>query len=296
MAREPEWKAARHARALAVVALVGSLAACGGGVVDDDDGEADHLTCATECKPSSSLAASQIRAYYAVVGDGSEVQAQAGFSTGSDPRFNVEIDGDDILRLVTPEGTQGFHIPASSKWTIVVDALVALVRGASPYLSDVDPPAAATQMQFQFVRGTTASYAATVVLPAPFQITSPSAGQTLPVTTRSLPVRLTSPFTTPHNSAAVECTDVNGNKGSGTASLSLVSGSLTADATSVSYSLALGDAIDAVEFSTDHPRGAVQSCDVELTVTYQNDGQATAGFASTQVFAQQVRKVSIALR
>lgn len=298
IARKLEWKAGRPLFALAGVALVGTLAACGGGIVDDDDGggEADHLTCATECKPSSSLATNQIRAHYVVVGDGTKVQARATFSSGRDPRTNVELDGNDSLRLVTPQGTQGFYIPAGSKWTMGIDALVTLLTGAKPYLSEVDPPSAATQMQFQLVRGTTATYVATVDLPAPFRITSPASGLRLPVTTRSLPVQLTSPVTTPHNIGRIECTDVNGNKGSGSENLSMVSGSLTADATSVSYSLALDDVIDAVEFSTDHPRGAVERCDLELEVVYQNDGLPDPGFASTLIYAQQIRKVKIALR
>ncbi|WP_200229858.1 hypothetical protein [Rubrivivax gelatinosus] len=101
VAKMPESTKALSIRTLAGAALLCTLAACGGGT-QDDNGEADRLICATGCKSSSTLASNKLRPSFVVVGDGKRVQAQAGFSSGSDLRFNVEIDGSDSLRLVTP--------------------------------------------------------------------------------------------------------------------------------------------------------------------------------------------------
>lgn len=294
MAGKLEWLAARPARAVAGVALVGALAACGGGVVDDN-GEADHLVCATGCKPSSSLKTNELRAYFAVVGDGSSVQAQAGFSTGSDLRFNVEIDGGDSLRLVTPKGSQGFHIPGGDITTLLGDALITLITGAKPYVSKIDPSSGVTPLRFEFVRGTTTEVS-TVELPAPFDILSPASRTTLPITQRTLPIRLSAAEVGSSHYASIDCTDVNGNKGSGSPGLGVVSGSLASDASGVSYSLDLGKAIDGLSFSSTYPRGAVARCDVKLQVVVQRVGQADPAFASAEVYAKQARSVSIALR
>ncbi|MBK1711866.1 hypothetical protein CKO43_03605 [Rubrivivax gelatinosus] len=231
-----------------------------------------------------------------VVGDGKRVQAQAGFSSGSDLRFNVEIDGSDSLRLVTPKGTQGFHIPAGDVTTVIGDALFTLIAGAKPYLSEVDPPSGAAPMQFQFIRGST-TLVSSVELPAPFKITSPASGTTLAITARTLPVRLTATApATKHETTTFNCTDVNGNTASGTPGLKVVPGSASADSTGVSYSLDIGAAVDGLSFSTTHPRGAVARCDVVLRAIVEAQGQADPQFESAQIFAQQIRSVSFAMR
>ncbi|TCO97694.1 hypothetical protein [Rubrivivax gelatinosus] len=291
----PRSKAERPLRALAGAAFVGVLAACGGGVVDDNDGEADHLVCATGCKPSSSLASNEIRAYFAVLDDGSSVQAQAGFSAGSDPRFNVEIDGNDRLQLVTPKGTQDFHIPAGNVATVIGDALLTLITGAKPYVSKIDPPSAATPLRFEFVRGTT-TLVSSVELPAPFKILSPASRSTLPLAQRTLPIRLSATEVGWSHYTSIDCTDVNGNKGSGTPGLDVVAGSFTRDSSGVSYSLDLGAAIDGLSYSTVHPRGAVARCDVDLQVVVLRQGLTDPAFASAQVYGKQARSISIALR
>lgn len=287
----------RSRATLMAAAIVTSFAGCGGGVTDDSHGAAAHLTCAKQCTPSSSLKTEQIRPSFAIVGNGQKVQAQAGFNTGNDPRFNVELDGDDELRLVTPQGTQKFHIPASSIETVVVDALKTLLIGATPYLSEVTPAQGTMPVQFQLVRGTTV-YTSAVTLPAPFQITAPVAGAVLPLTTRTLSVRLTSTSATADiaNAATLNCTDVNGNTASGQPALAVVQGSQATDVNGTAYVLDLGTALDGLSFTTTHPRGAVAACDVNLGVTVEVNGQADAAFNNPRVFAQQIRSVRLTLR
>lgn len=275
--------------------LLSTLAACGGGIEEDGNGQVDRLVCATACKPSSSLPTNQIRPSFVVVSDGSRVQAQAGFSSGSDLRFNVEIDGSDSLRLDTTQGSQGFHIPAGSISTIVVDALRTLVTGATPYLSEVNPAAGAEPMQFQFVRGGTV-HTSSIKLPAPYQIVSPANGATVAVTARALSIRLTSVAAATINGASFDCTDANGNTARGSPQLDVVPNSVTNEASGVSYSVDIGSAIDNLAFSTTHPRGAVASCDVVLKLIMQMQGQADPRFGNAQVFAQQIRSVMIAMR
>jgi hypothetical protein len=278
-----------------LVLLPAVLSACGGGLESDSGGQASRLTCATTCKPSSSLATDQIRPSFVVVSDGTRAQAQAGFSSGSDFRFNVEIDGTDSLRLSTTQGTQGFHIPAGSLSTVVVDALRTLVAGATPYLSELTPVAGTLPVQFQFVRGST-TYASSVELPAPFQITAPASGTTVPIATRRLSVALTSATAPTVNSATFACTDVNGNTATGSPTLNVVPGSLASTASGVSYALDVGEAVDGLTFSTNFPRSAVARCDLKLQLIVQAQGQADTRFADTQIFAQQIRSVTLAMR
>jgi hypothetical protein len=293
--RKPKLTDQRPARAVAGMLLISALSGCGGGLEDDSHGQADRLICATACQPSSSLSTGQIRPSFVVVSDGTRVQAQAGFSSGRDPRFNVEIDGSDSLRLVTAHGTQAFHIPAGSLATIVVDALRTLVTGATPYLSELAPSPGAEPMQFHFVRSA-ATHISSVELPAPFQIVSPALGATMALGARTLSVRLTSAVAATLNSATFNCSDVNGNTAAGTPSLNVVADSLTSDASGVTYSLAVGEAIDELTFSTTYPRGAVASCDIELQLIAQAQGQADPQFKDAQIFAQQIRSVSITAR
>lgn len=290
-----QWSSGRTVLAATSVVFVCALAACGGGVQDDGNGQVDRLACATACKPSSSLATDQIRPSFVVVSDGNRVQAQAGFSSGSDLRFNVEIDGSDSLRLSTSRGTQGFHIPASSLSTFVVEAFRTLVAGATPYLSEVNPDAGAAPMQFEFVRGATI-YTSSVQLPNPYQITNPSNGVTVAITTRTLPVALSSASPATAHGASFSCVDVNGNTATGGSDLSMVAGSLTSASSGVSYTLDIGAAVDRLSFSTTNPRGSVARCDVVLKLTMQNQGQADPRFGSAQVFSQQLRSVTIAMR
>jgi hypothetical protein len=282
-------------RAAGSAALVSTLAACGGGIQESGNGSADRLTCATTCKSSSSLASNQIRPAFVVVSDGARVQAQAGFSSGSDLRFNVEIDGTDSLRLNTAQGTQNFRIPATSFPTIIVDALRTLIAGATPYLSEVNTAAGASPLNFEFVRNTTV-LASTVELPAPFQIASPADGATLALTARILPVRLSGAATATVNGVTLNCTDVNGNTATGTSQLSPQAGSVVRDASGIGYTLDIGSAIDRLTFSSTFPRGAVARCDVALKLIMEAQGQADARFASPQIYAQQIRSASVALR
>jgi hypothetical protein len=288
-------RSVQHMRALGVTAIAAGIAGCGGAFQDDSNGAAARLTCPKTCTPSGSLTTEQIRPSYTIAGDGQRVQAQAGFSTGSDPRFNVELDGGDNLLLVTAQGTQTFHIPPTDLGTVVVSALWTLFLGAVPYVSEVTPSAAPMPVQFQFVRGAVV-YASSVTLPAPYQIAAPTAGTTLPITTRSVAIRLTPSGAATSHSASMNCIDVNGNTASGGLPLSAVPGSQIVDANGTTYSLDLGPAIDGLTFTTTYPRGAVASCDVVMTVTKEAAGQPDGRFASPQIFAQQIRSVGLALR
>lgn len=285
----------RSARVLPGAVFVSALAACGGGIQEDSQGEADRLVCATTCKPSSTLATSEIRPSFAVVSDGTRVQAQAAFSSGGDFRFNVEVDGSDSLRLRTSQGTQGFHIPGSNLVTVFADVLRTLVAGATPYLSEVSPSAAAASMQFEFVRGTTV-HASSVQLPAPYQILSPANGATLAISTRTLQVSLTSPVAAIFNNASFNCADANGNTANGTLQLAMTGEGPISGPSGVSYVLDVGRAIDGLSFSTTQPRGTVSRCDVVLKLIVQTQGQADPRFGTAQVFAQQIRSVTIAMR
>jgi len=293
------WKAGPTPRLL-WLALVGTgvlstLAACGGGLQDDSNPPVDRLICATSCKSSSALATTDMRPSFAVVSDGAQVQAQAGFSSGSDLRFNVEIDGSDQLVLATPQGTQPFHIPGGNLGTIIIDAFTVLITGAKPYLSEATLSGGAQAMQFQFVRGATV-LTSSVVLPAPYQITSPANGATIPVTARSLSVALTTTDAVNTHTGNFNCTDVNGNTASMLSPMAVVPGSLVSNGSGVSYTLDIGAAIDQLVFTTTFPRGSVARCDVTLSLIVQAQGQADARFSTTQVFAQQIRTAAIAMR
>ena len=286
-----------HRRMLTLGCMTLGLAfsGCGGGIKDDSNGESERLICPRACIPSSTLATDQMRPSFVVVSDGVRVQAQAGFSSGSDPRFNVEVDGSDSLRLATTQGVQGFHIPASSLSTILVDALQTLVVGATAYLSEVPPSQGTAPVQFQFIRGGTV-LVSSVALPAQYQIANPPSGTTLPVSTRTLPIQLTSAEAATVHSASLSCTDVNGNTASGAPLLSIVQNSQSRDSTGISYALNIGEAIDNLAFSTTHPRGAVARCDLGLKVIMQAQGQPDLRFGNAQIFAQQIRSAALALR
>jgi len=176
-----------------------------------------------------------------------------------------------------------------------VDALLSLVVGAKPYLSDVTPSAGAAQMKFQFVRGAT-EYNSSVVLPAPYQIVSPANAATVPVKARALSVILTSAVVATDNGAEFKCTDDNGNTARGSVQLQVVSGSVLTQSTGVSYSLDIGTAIDGLDFSTTYPRGVVARCDLVLKLTVQTQGQADSRFESARVFAQQIRSVAVVMQ
>jgi hypothetical protein len=272
-----------------------SLAACGGGVEEDNGASSAALVCATTCVDSSTVDASQIRHSYALVSDGQQMQAQAGFSTGSDPRFNVEIKGGDQLELATPQGVQGFHIPSQSLGEAFANVFTTLATGASPYLSEVVPmPSAASDYQFRFSRnGKTMS--ATVTMPAPFTIVAPAADSTLNVAAATATARISGQgnygFT-----ADFSCVDVNGN----TASMSNVTIAPLAppqtDTGGSTYTLQIGLALNGLQFTTAHPRGAVSSCDVKLHVGVENDGTPSPDFAAgSRIFAQQWRDTSFKL-
>ena len=287
----------RTLRACSAALLSTLAAACGGGLENDGNGTRDRLLCATTCQSSSSLAPSQIRASYAIVGEGSRVQAQAGFSSGSDIRFNVELDGGDSLRLSTAQGTQDFHIPAiAGVPAILIEAMRLLVAGATPYLSEVTPPSGEASMQFLFTRGAT-TYTSSVRLPAPYQILSPASGTTLSIGDRTLQIRLSSATAATLNLATFSCTDVNGNTATGSSTLDVVPGSQSSDGSGVSYALAVGAGIDTLTFSTTNPRGAVSRCDVTIKTTIDAQGQMDARFSSgSQIFAQQIRSVQVTMR
>ncbi|MDT7837114.1 hypothetical protein [Aquabacterium sp. OR-4] len=280
-----------------VLASLAMLAAagCGGGIESDSGAQPERLTCATTCKSSSSLAINQIRPAFAVVSDGTQAQAQAAFSTGSDLRFNVELDGGDSLRLKTAQGSQAFHIPGSSLASVVFDALGVLLTGARPYVATLTPTAGVMAVQFEFVRGETV-YVASVSLPASHQIAAPAPGAQLDMAARNVAVSLNiaSPVNTHH--ASFKCTDANGNTASESRSLGIVPDSTVRTATGVSYLLDIGSAIDRLSFTTTYARGVVARCDVDLEVSHQAMGLPDERFSTTQISARQQRKVAFTMR
>lgn len=283
--------------ATGIAVLVAGLAGCGGGVTDDSGGTAERLTCLETCTPSNTVNPDQLSAHYALVSEGGKVQAQAGFNTGDDPRFNVEVAGGDKLRVVTASGANTFHIPSSGGIAGIIAAFPSLlIIGATPYLSDVPSSATTLPADFEFVRGATV-YKSSVTLPAPFSITAPAAGATFPMSTRTLSVRLASGGMAPENQAEFKCADSNGNTANSTESIPVATIAALADGSGYAYTLDLGAVIDTLIFTTTFPRGAVASCDIGLSVTLQNDGTRDARLGSnTRVFAQQIRRVSFALR
>jgi hypothetical protein len=281
-------------RCAAMAAAALSLCACGGGIEDDDNGSQPTLVCATTCIDSSTVATAQIRHSYALVSDGQQLQAQAGFSTGSDPRFNVALEGGDQLLLATPQGTQDFHIPASGFATIFVDAFTQLIAGAKPYLSEVTPvPAGSAAYEFRFVRNG-AVMAAPVTLPAPFVITQPVANAVLEVSAPTLVVQVSTPGTYSF-SGDFSCTDVNGNTATSDTVMNVLGAPQNVNG-GVAYTLDLASTINGLQFTSTYPRGSISSCSVTLHAQSQIDGTPSAAFASgSRVFAQQIRSTGFKL-
>ena len=271
--------------------------ACGGGI-NPDSGQGTALVCPRTCTDSSTVPSAQLRHAYALVSDGVAMQAQAGFSTGSDLRFNVELKNGDSLQLLTPQGVQGFHVPASSIGTILIDALTTLIAGARPYLSEVDAlPSGAADYRF-VLTSNAGGISETVTMPAPFQIALPAGGSTSDIAAPTLTVRVTSPGNYRFATAG-SCSDSNGNASTGNGIGDLAPTTPpAADASGASYTVDLAAALLRLQFETRFPRGAIAACDLTLTALAQNDGVPDAAFeaVNSRVFAQQIRSTRFLLR
>jgi hypothetical protein len=287
----------RRAPAALATLVAGVVVACGGGI-KSDPGTGTALVCPRTCIDSSTVPPSQLRHSYALVSDGVALQAQAGFSTGSDLRFNVELKNGDGLQLQTPQGAQDFHVPASTLGTLFIDAFATLIAGASPYLSEVSAlPGGPTDYRFVYTRNAGA-ISETVTLPGPFQIASPASGSTVNIALPILTVRVTRSgsyrFT-----ASGSCVDANGNASTGSGLGELGATSAPAlDAAGATYSLDLGGPLARLTFETRFARGAIAACDLTLTATAQNDGVPNAAFdaVNSRIFAQQIRSARLLLR
>ena len=280
-----------------MVLAVAGLASCGGGgyVIPPDGNEpskTQRLQCAGACTASESVAIDRLRHSYVLVNDGKDARVYAAFGTGLDPRANVELTGTDQARVVTPQGTQRFYVLAPSNLGIaLVDAFLSLFTGPLPYGADLTQPQAGQALKFEFVRGVNV-YTSTVTPPPAFSITAPANNATLPISTRTLEVRLSSTLITEVMVESVNCADSNGN----TATSSAKSVTVTSAAGSGSYALDLGPFLDGLTFSTTYPRGILSQCSLTVLARTQADGQPAPGFASTVVLAQQLRRVTLTLR
>ena len=173
-----------------------------------------------------------------------------------------------------------------------------LIAGAQDYVSNATLPTAALPVQFQvLLSGTT--YSASVTLPAPYQITSPTTSTVVPLSAPTLSVQLTATSLQAidlTNGITLDCTDSNGNTGTGTSAGTLVAGSLSSTASGSSYSLDLGPSLNTLNFSTTYARGTITSCTGTLSLTMQSTGQGDSRMASTQIIGQQIRKASFTIR
>ncbi len=288
------------------IAAAGVVTGCGGGgyvipAPGDKNSQAQSLTCATTCIASNTVDIDQLRQSYVLVNDGASPRALVAFGTGRDPRANVELKGDDQIRLVTSTGSQAFYIPApSSLAAALVEALFLPftlgLAGASPYESDINQAQAAQPVQFQFVRGATV-YSSAVTLPPNFSFAAPLSNAALPISMRTLQVQLTTSVAASLSLVSANCTDSNGNTANGSSTGLLVLGSpVTAGNGTTSYNLDLGSYVDGLNFTTTYPRGVLSKCSLDLQAITQVSGQAAAGLGSTIVVAQQMRTVSFSLR
>jgi len=198
----------RQGRSLGLVAALLATAfgatSCGGGgyqipAAGDSNSAALNLICATACIASNTVTTDKLRWSYVLVNDGKDPRAFVAFGTGSDPRVNVEIKGDDKIQLMTSQGAQPFYIPApDSLGAAIAQALFSVftlpLAGASPYESDLNQTEAAQSVQFQIIRGSTV-YTSTATLPPSFSFTAPANNAVLPISTRTLQVQRTATAT-----------------------------------------------------------------------------------------------------
>ena len=291
---------------LAVTLMAGLLSACGGGgysipAAGNSNSAALNLVCATACIASNTVATDKLRWSYVLVNDGKNPRAFAAFGTGSDPRVNVEIKGDDQIQLMTSQGAQPFYIPApDSLGAAIAQALLEVftlpLAGASPYESDLNATEAAQPVQFQIIRGSTV-YSSTATLPPSFSFTAPANNAVLPISTRTLQVQLTSAVPASFAPLTMSCTDSNGNTAAtSNGGLLITSGPVATGSGGTSYTLDMGAFLDGLNFTTTFPRGVLSKCSLAIQATTNGSGQVAKGFASTVVVAQQIRTVNLTLQ